>query len=39
MKDIQQLIKRDNQEGKYKDIFPQTYIEAISDKQTGVGLD
>lgn len=39
MKDIQQLIKRDNQEGKYKDIFPQTCIEAISDKQTGVGLD
>lgn len=39
MKDIQQLIKRDNQEGKYKDIFPQTYIEAISDRQTGVGLD
>jgi hypothetical protein len=32
MKDIQQLIKRDNQEGKYKDIFPQTYIEAISDR-------
>lgn len=38
MKDIQQLIKRDNQEGKYKDIFPKTFIDAVKDKESGKSL-
>lgn len=39
MKDIQQLIKKDNQEGRYKDIFPESYTEAIRDKESGEFLD
>ena len=38
MKDIQQLIKKNNQEGRYNDIFPKTYIDAIRDKKTGMPL-
>lgn len=38
MKDIQQLIKRDNQEGKYKDIFPKTFIDAVKDRESGKSL-
>lgn len=38
MKDIQQLIKKDSQEGRYEDIFPKTFIDAISDKESGVTL-
>lgn len=38
MKDIQQLIKRDNLEGRYKDIFPKTFIDAITDRESGITL-
>lgn len=38
MKDIQQLIKRDNLEGGYKDIFPKTFIDAITDRESGTTL-
>ena len=30
MKDIQQLIKKNSQEGRYKDVFPKTFIDAVS---------
>ena len=39
MKDIQQLIKKDNQEGRYKDIFPESYTEAIRDRESGEFLN
>lgn len=29
MKDIQQLIKKSSQEGRYEDIFPKTFLYAI----------
>ena len=32
MKDIQQLIKKNSQEGRYEDIFPKTFIDAVIDK-------
>lgn len=38
MKDIQQLIKKNNQEGRYKDIFPKTFLDAVRDRQTGITL-
>lgn len=38
MKDIQQLIKKNSQEGRYEDIFPKTFIDAIQDKQSGMLL-
>lgn len=38
MKDIQQLIKKNSQEGRYEDIFPKTFIDAVSDKESGVTL-
>ena len=38
MKDIQQLIKKDNQQGKYANIYPKTYTDAIIDKQSGKSL-
>ena len=38
MKDIQQLIKKNNQEGRYNDIFPKTYTDAVVDKGTGKTL-
>lgn len=38
MKDIQQLIKKNSQEGRYEDIFPKTFIDAISDKESGTTL-
>lgn len=38
MKDIQQLIKKNNQDGRYKDIFPKTFLDAVKDRQTGVAL-
>lgn len=38
MKDIQQLIKKNSQEGRYEDIFPKTFIDAISDKESGETL-
>lgn len=38
MKDIQQLIKKNSQENRYKNIFPKTYIDAIKDKESGVTL-
>lgn len=39
MKDIQQLIKKNNQEGRYSNIFPKSYTEAIQDKETGECLN
>ena len=30
MKDIQQLIKKNSIEGRYKDIFPKTFIDAVN---------
>lgn len=39
MKDIQQLIKKDNQEGRYSNIFPKSYTEAIQSRETGEFLD
>lgn len=32
MKDIQQLIKKNSQEGRYENIFPKTFIDAVIDK-------
>lgn len=29
MKDIQQLIKRNNLEGRYEGLFPKTFLDAI----------
>lgn len=36
---IQQLLKKDKCLGEAKEVFPTTYIEAVKDKLTGVGLD
>ena len=38
MKDIQQLIKKNSQEGKYEDIFPKTFTDAVKDKESGKSL-
>lgn len=38
MKDIQQLIKKNNQEGRYDDIFPKTYTDAVEDRGSGMLL-
>ncbi|WCF58752.1 putative C-type lectin [Bacteroides phage PhiCrAssBcn18] len=38
MKDIQQLIKKNSQEGRYEDIFPKTFIDAVIDKESGTTL-
>lgn len=38
MKDIQQLIKKNSQEGRYEYIFPKTFIDAVLDKESGVTL-
>lgn len=38
MKDIQQLIKKNNQDGRYKDIFPKTFLDAVKDRQTELAL-
>ena len=38
MKDIQQLIKKNNQQGRYEDIFPKTFIDAVIDKESGATL-
>ena len=38
MKDIQQLIKKNSQEGRYEDIFPKTFLDAVLDKESGVTL-
>ena len=35
MKDIQQLIKKNSQEGRYEDIFPKTFIDAVEDRESG----
>lgn len=34
MKDIQQLIKKNSQEGRYEDIFPKTFIDAVKDRES-----
>lgn len=39
MKDIQQLIKKSSQEGRYEDIFPKTFIDAVLDKESGGNID
>lgn len=38
MNDIQQLIKKDNQSGKYENIFPNSFTNAITDKDDGEKL-
>ena len=38
MKDIQQLIKKNSQEGRYEDIFPKTFIDAVIDRESGTTL-
>lgn len=38
MKDIQQLIKKNSQEGRYEDIFPKTFLDAVIDKESGESL-
>lgn len=38
MKDIQQLIKKNSQEGRYEDIFPKTFLDAVIDKDSGITL-
>ena len=35
MKDIQQLIKKNSQEGRYEDIFPKTFTDAVEDRESG----
>ena len=37
MKDIQQLIKKENSQ-EYKDIYPKTFTDAVLDKHTGANL-
>lgn len=39
MKEIQQLIKRENQTGNYEDIYPKTFLDAVVNRETGVSLD
>lgn len=34
MEDIQQLIKKNSQEGRYEDIFPKTFIDAVIDRNS-----
>lgn len=38
MKDIQQLIKKNSQQGRYEDIFPKTFIDAVEDRESGNNL-
>ena len=38
MKDIQQLIKKNSQEGRYDDIFPKTFTDAVIDRENGAKL-
>jgi lysophospholipase L1-like esterase len=38
MKDIQQLIKKNSQGGRYEDIFPKTFIDAVEDRESGNNL-
>ena len=38
MKDIQQLIKKNSQEGRYLHIFPKTFIDAVEDRESGNNL-
>lgn len=38
MKDIQQLIKKNSQQGRYEDIFPKTFLDAVIDKESGTTL-
>lgn len=38
MKDIQQLIKKNSQEGRYEDIFPKTFIDVVEDRESGNNL-
>lgn len=35
MKDIQQLIKKNSHGGRYEDIFPKTFIDAVEDRESG----
>lgn len=39
MKDIQQLIKKNSQQGRYEDIFPKTFIDAVEDRESGNNLN
>ena len=39
MKDIQQLIKKNSQDGRYEDIFPKTFIQAVNKAFDSVQLN
>ena len=39
MKDIQQLIKKNSQDGRYEDIFPKTFIDAVNNDFASVQLN
>lgn len=34
MKDIQQLIKKNSQDGRYEDIFHKTFTDAVEDRES-----
>lgn len=38
MKDIQQLIKKNSQEGRYESVLPKTFTDAVIDKESGKTL-
>lgn len=38
MKDIQQLIKKNSQDGRYESIFPKTFTDAVIDRENGAKL-
>ena len=38
MKHTQQLIKKNSQDGRYEDIFPKTFTDAVKDKESGKSL-
>ena len=39
MKDIQQLIKKNSQEGRYEDIFPKTFTDAVNKDFASIQLN
>lgn len=38
MKDIQQLIKKNSQDGRYESVFPKTFTDAVIDRENGAKL-
>ena len=39
MKDVQQLIKKNSQEGRYEDIFPKTFVDSLNKDFASVQLN